>query len=323
MRIGSATICPPVVLAPMAGITDGAFRPICRELGAGLVFSELVSAQALVRENRRSWEMTRAFPGERPLALQLFGADPRVMARAARALMERPDHPEILDINMGCPVPKVTRSGEGAALMKDPDLAGRVVRAVAEAVHPHPVTVKIRAGWDQGSINAPQLARVLEESGAAAITVHGRTRCQLYRGEASWEVIARVKSAVSIPVIGNGDVTGPRSALDMIRLTGVDGVMIGRGALGNPWIFRQVRSAFLGESLPLPPSAQEIRRVMIRHLKALISLKGEDRGVREMRKHAAWYVKGQPGARRWRGELFRASTEAEMADLIARALPDC
>lgn len=319
LTIGGVRVDPPVVLAPMAGVTDAAFRVLCREMGAGLVYTEMVSAEALVRDNARSWQMTQVAPGERPVALQIFGADPGVMAEAAVRIMEREEAPDILDINLGCPVPKVVRSGAGAALMRDPSLACEVVRAVSEAVAPRPVTVKIRSGWDEASINAPDLAVRLEEAGAAAIAVHGRTRRQFYGGQASWEVMSRVRARVSVPVIGNGDVTGPGAALDMVRKTGVPAVMVGRAALGNPWVFRQIKAAWEGGEAA-GPTRREIGDMMVRHLDLLISIKGENRAVREMRKHAAWYIKGQLGARSWRAEFMRAESRRDMVEIVGRAL---
>ncbi len=322
LTIGGVRVDPPVALAPMAGITDAAFRALCREMGAGLVYTEMVSAEALVRDNARSWQMTQVAPGERPVALQIFGADPGVMAEAAARIMNREGPPDFLDVNLGCPVPKVVRSGAGAALMRDPSLACEVVRAVSEAVAPRPVTVKIRSGWDEASINAPDLAVRLEEAGAAAIAVHGRTRRQFYGGQASWEVISRVRTRVSVPVIGNGDVTGPEAALDMVRKTGVPAVMVGRAALGNPWVFRQIKAAWEGGEAA-GPTRREIGNMMVRHLNLLISIKGENRAVREMRKHAAWYIKGQPGARSCRAEFMRAESRRDMVEIVARALSDC
>ncbi len=322
LTIGGVRVDPPVALAPMAGVTDAAFRVLCREMGAGLVYTEMVSAEALVRDNARSWQMTQVAPGERPVALQIFGADPGVMAEAAVRIMNSEGPPDFLDINLGCPVPKVVRSGAGAALMRDPSLACEVVRAVSEAVAPRPVTVKIRSGWDEASINAPDLAVRLEEAGAAAIAVHGRTRRQFYGGQASWEVIFRVRTRVSVPVIGNGDVTGPEAALDMVRKTGVPAVMVGRAALGNPWVFRQIKAAWEGGKAA-GPTRREIGNMMVRHLNLLISIKGENRAVREMRKHAAWYIKGQPGARSCRAEFMRAESRRDMVEIVARALSDC
>ncbi|HEY8393012.1 MAG TPA: tRNA dihydrouridine synthase DusB [Capillibacterium sp.] len=300
MRIGDLNLENPVVLAPMAGVTDLPFRLLIKEQGCGLVCGEMVSAQALVYGNRNTLNLLATDPRERPVSIQLFGADPATMARAAAILATYPV--DIIDINMGCPVPKVVKNGEGAALMRDPKRAAEIVRAVAEAV-PLPVTVKMRRGWAEGEENAPELAGLCAEAGAAAVAVHGRYREQFYSGKADWEVIRKVKAAAPIPVIGNGDLFSAADALRMREETGCDGVMLGRGVLGNPWLVRETVAAFAGRPLPPPPTVQERFALIRRHLADQIAFCGEERGIKEMRKHLAWYLKGFPGAARARQQL--------------------
>lgn len=319
LTIGQLTCCPPVALAPMAGVTDAAFRPICRQMGAGLTYTEMVSAEALTRGNARSWEMAAIAGGERPVGLQLFGHDPEVMRRAVAAVVGSEHPPDLIDLNMGCPVRKVVSSGDGAALMRDPHLAARLVEAACLAAGVVPVTVKIRAGWDASSVNAPAMARGLEAAGASAITVHGRTRADMYEGEADWDVIRMVREAVSVPVIGNGDVDSGAAALAMFRATGVHGVMVGRAALGNPWVFSCIRAALSGTAFS-PPSHQEVAGVMIRHLDHLIEIRGPERGIREMRKHAGWYVRGMLGARRFRRLATSISSRDDLVGLVSDML---
>lgn len=291
LQIGNVVLDNNVILAPMAGVTDLPFRLLCKEQGAGLVCMEMVSAKAILYRNKNTDALLEMHPGEKPVSLQLFGSDPKIMAEMARQIEERPF--SILDLNMGCPVPKVVNNKEGSALMKNPQLVREIVQAIAKAIH-KPVTVKIRSGFDQKNINAVQIARIVEDAGAAAVAVHGRTREQYYSGEADWEVIARVKEAVSIPVIGNGDITDGEHARKMLEQTGCDGIMIGRAARGNPWIFREIK-AFLEDGTILPPPTKEERRdMMLRHAKLQLSQKGEYTGVREMRKHIAWYTAGMP-----------------------------
>ena len=298
-------------LAPMAGVTDAVMRALCREQGATWSVSEMLSAKGWVysgAKNPNAADLLLRLPGEGPVGLQLFGREPEFMAEAARRL-EDLDFP-FFDINMGCPAPKIAGNGEGSALMREPELAGRIVRAVADAVK-KPVTVKIRSGWDADSVNAPEVARRLEQSGAAAIAVHARTREQYYSGRADWRVIADVKRAVSIPVFGNGDIASGADAIAMMEQTGCDAVMIGRGAQGNPWIFAEVSAAMRGEVYARPSLSARVE-MAIRHFDMELRLHGERRGLPEMRKHIAWYVSGAHGAARFRDYVNTLSDPDEV-----------
>jgi len=293
MVIGDITFENPFFLAPLAGITDSAFRRICRAQGAGLVYSEMISGKGLYYNDKSTERMLRFCETEKPIAYQVFGSEPEIMGLAAKKLEPREN--AVLDINMGCPVPKVVKNGEGSALMKDPELAGKIVAETVKNTR-KPVTVKIRAGWDAESVNAVETAKAAEASGAAAVAVHGRTRAQYYSGKADWNIIKQVKKALSIPVIGNGDVFSAEDALRMLEETGCDFVMIARGALGNPWIFREAVAAWKGLPKPPPPELAEKVEMFIRHFDLLVETKGESVAVKEMRKHTGWYFKGFPGS---------------------------
>lgn len=297
------------VLSPMAGVTDMSFREICHEMGADLTVTEMVSAKAVTYGNKKTYALCALSDREHPVSLQLFGSEPETMAEAVRILSERVPY-DMLDINMGCPMPKIVNNGEGSALMKDPVLAGRIVEAMVK-VSDRPVTVKIRSGYNREHINAVEVARAVCQSGAKMITVHGRTREQLYEGKADWDVIARVKQSVSIPVIGNGDVCGIESAEEMIRQTGCDGVAIGRASRGNPWIFREIK-----EGKKYLPSVEEKKEMMLKHLDMVVKEKGEYIGVREMRKHIGWYTAGIQGAAKLRVNINVAETEERIRELI-------
>ena len=319
IQIGNVTLENQVFLAPMAGVTDLPFRLLCREMGTGLVCSEMVSAKAIYYKNKNTESLLEIHEKERPVSLQLFGSDPELMAEMAKRIEERPF--SILDINMGCPVPKVVNNGEGSALMKNPVLVGKIISAVAGAVK-KPVTVKIRKGFDEEHVNAAEIARIAQESGAAAVAVHGRTREQDYAGSADWDIIRRVKEALTIPVIGNGDVTGPESAERMLRETGCDAVLIGRAARGNPWIFRQtIHCLETGELIPRP-SMEEVRTMMLRHAALLKEYKGEYTAVREMRKHVCWYTAGYPHSARLRERINEMETMEQLEEIICMKSPD-
>jgi tRNA-dihydrouridine synthase B len=299
----------PLVLAPMAGITDFPFRRICKELGAGLVFSEMVSVEALIREHRRTSAMLHTNPAERPVVFQIFGSRPASMAEAA-AIVSRGDV-DFIDINMGCPVPKVLKSGSGVALMRDVGLAKEILAAVRE-VSRVPVTVKIRLGWDARTMTAVEIARAAEAIGIAAVTVHGRTKVQMFSGAADWSRIREVKESVGIPVIGNGDVRSARDARRMMEETGCDGVMIGRAIQGYPWIFREAKQFLDTGTLPPPPTLEERRTVMVRHLDDMVALVGETVGVREMRKHLCWYTKGLQNGAEFRTRINRLDRASDV-----------
>ncbi|MCL5935748.1 MAG: tRNA dihydrouridine synthase DusB [Bacillota bacterium] len=314
MQIGSVKLTNQVVAAPMAGVTDRAFRMIAREQGCALAVTEMVSDLALIYANPRTYRMLD-FRGERyPLSVQIFGSNPETMGQAAAIVVER--GADVVDINMGCPTPKIVKNGEGSALMRQPSLAGKIVEAVVKAVPGVPVTVKIRKGWDEQSVNAVEFAKMLEGAGTSLVTVHGRTRNQFYSGKADWDIIRQVKNALQIPVIGNGDIWTPRDAARILEETGCDGIMIGRPAMGNPWIFRDiVHFLQTGEELP-PPAPQERIDTAIRHLELMVESKGEPVAVFEMRKHAAWYTKGIRGAARIRETINKSQSKKEITDIL-------
>ena len=316
MQIGPLTVPVPLALGPMAGVTDSAYREIAASCGCGLFTTEMVSAKALYYRNRNTAVLLTRGKTEYPLGVQLFGNDPDIISEMA---LQIEDRFEFIDFNMGCPVPKVVKNGEGSALMREPELVEKIFTKLVKKVH-IPVTAKIRKGFSREEETAPEIAKILESSGVSAISVHARTREQYYSGKADWETIRHVKEAVRIPVIGNGDVCDGKSALRMLRETGCDGIMVARAAEGNPWVFREILH-FLrtGEELP-PPSASEIREMILRHAEALTELKGEHLALLEMRKHAAWYLRGIPGAAELRRRISSITTGEELRELVSDTL---
>ena len=313
LKIGNVELENRYILGPMAGVTDLPFRLLCREQGAGLLCMEMVSAKAIYYNNRNTESLLEIHPDEKPVSLQFFGSDPKIMSEMAKRIEERPF--AILDINMGCPVPKVVKNGEGSALMKNPKLVYEIVSAIVKAID-KPVTVKIRKGFDDDHVNAVEIAKIIEEAGAAAVAVHGRTREQYYSGKADWDIIRQVKEAVSIPVIGNGDVTSPQKADELVKQTGCDGIMIARGAQGNPWIFSEMIHWEETGELPPRPDKDEVREMMLRHARLQLEYKGEFSGIREMRKHVAWYTKGLKGAARLREKVNAVESLEELENLL-------
>ncbi len=314
MNIGNIELSAPLALAPMAGITDLPFRLICRRLGCGMTVSEMVSAKGLLYKNVKTTEMLRIDDGERPTAIQLFGSVPVELAEAAR--MVEASGADMIDFNMGCPVPKIVNNGEGSALMKNPQLAHDILAAMVKAVK-IPVTVKFRAGWDDNNRNAVEIARAVEAAGVSAVAVHGRTRQQFYEGKADWSIIADVKQAVKVPVFGNGDIFTVADGLRMLEQTGCDGLMIGRGADGNPWLFTALAAALRGEPQPQPPSLKERLAQAAEHLEMLIAYKNEVVAVKEMRRHISAYLKGMPHAAEFRGRFHKVDTQEQFQQLLA------
>lgn len=313
LKIGDVSLKNNLILAPMAGVTDLPFRLLCKEQGAGLLCMEMVSAKAIYFNNKNTEELLTIDDREPPVSLQLFGSDPDIISEMAKKIEDRPF--SILDINMGCPVPKVAGNGEGSALMKNPKLVEEIVSKTAKAIK-KPVTVKIRKGFDDTHVNAVEIARIAESAGAAAVAVHGRTREQYYSGKADWDIIRQVKEAVKIPVIGNGDVTSPEAARQLMETTGCDGIMIGRGAQGNPWIFRQILHWMeTGEEEP-KPDLEEVKAMILRHARMLVEYKGAYTGIREMRKHVAWYTAGYPNSAKLRARVNEIESLEALEHLI-------
>lgn len=319
LKIGTVELENPYILAPMAGVTDLPFRLLCKEQGAGLLCMEMVSAKAIQYNNKNTKALLEIHPEELPVSLQLFGSDPDVISEIAKRIEELPF--SILDINMGCPVPKIVKNGEGSALMKNPKLVYEIVRKTARAIQ-KPVTVKIRKGFDDTCINAVEIAKIIEDAGGKAVAVHGRTREQYYSGKADWDIIRQVKEAVSIPVIGNGDVVSGKSAIAIQKETGCDGVMIGRGAQGNPWIFSELLEYERTGKMPLRPSVEAIKKMMIRHAQLQMQYKGEYLGIREMRKHVSWYTSGLPNSAKLRDEINRVESYEELEQLLEERLKE-
>jgi nifR3 family TIM-barrel protein len=317
LNIGNVKIKGNLVLGPMAGVTDLPFRILCKEQGADLIYTEMVSAKGIQYNNKNTESLLEVAGEERPVSLQLFGADPYIMSETAKRIEDR--NFDILDINMGCPVPKVVNNNEGSALMKDPELTGKIIHAVSSAIK-KPLTVKIRRGFTEASVNAVEIAKIAEANGAAAIAVHGRTREQYYSGRADWNIIRAVKEAVSIPVIGNGDVVAPEDAKRLLEETGCDGIMLARGARGNPWLFQQVKVYLdTGKKIAVPP-VEEAVEMMLRHARLAITYKGEYIGIREMRKHVAWYTTGYPLAAKLRQHANEIESYQDLEELLMKYL---
>ena len=310
LKIASKEFESNVLLAPMAGITDKPFREICRSFGAGMVYSEMISAKGLYYNDKKTAELMD-MTGEHPCAIQIFGSEPEIMAEVIPKVMEF--KPDIIDINMGCPAPKIVNNGDGSALMRTPDVMGKIMRAVCD-VSPVPVTAKIRKGWEED--NSLLCAKILEQSGAAAIAVHGRTRQEFYSGKADWEVIKRIKKELSIPVIGNGDIFCAEDAVNMLSETGCDAVMVARGAQGNPWLFSQINELLETGSVKTHPTAKDRLNVALEHISSLVEKKGESRGIKEARKHIAWYIKGLKSAASIKTEIFKTSDFATMRQIL-------
>lgn len=313
LKIGNVELDNSYVLGPMAGVTDLPFRLLCKEQGAGLVCMEMISAKGILYNNKNTESLLEIHPEETPASLQLFGSDPKIMSEMAKRIEER--NFAILDVNMGCPVPKIVRNGEGSALMKNPKLVYEIVSALVKAIE-KPVTVKIRKGFDDTCVNAVEIAKIIEEAGASAVAVHGRTREQYYSGKADWDIIRQVKEAVSIPVIGNGDVTSAQKAIEMRDYTGCDGVMIARGAQGNPWIFSELVNYEENGVLPERPDINELKEMMLRHARLQIKYKGDYLGIREMRKHVSWYTKGLHGSAKLRETINSVESYEELENVL-------
>ncbi len=315
LTIGGVTLPDNIILAPMAGVSDLPFRLLCRQQGAGMVCMEMVSAKAIYYHNKNTDSLMEIHPDEGYVSLQLFGSEPELLGEMAKRIEERPF--TFLDFNMGCPVPKVVNNGEGSALMKDPRLAEKIFTALVRSTR-KPVTVKIRKGFDDSHVNAVEIARIAEGCGVAAVAVHGRTREQYYSGQADWDIIARVKDALTIPVLGNGDVDSPLKAEEMLRQTGCDGILIGRAAQGNPWIFREVTGYLESGVIPPRPDNREKKELILRHASLQLQYKGEYTGVREMRKHLSWYTMGMPNSARFRREINALQSMEQLRESVER-----
>lgn len=314
MKIGEIKLENNAFLAPMAGVTDASFRIICKEMGVGLLYTEMISSKGLFYNDKKTEELTLINRREKPIAMQIFGSDPYIMAKVVEEQLNKRNDIDIIDINMGCPAPKIVKNGDGSALLKDPCLVGKIVHEVVK-VSKKPVTVKIRKGWDSSSINAVEIARIVEEEGASAITVHGRTRDMYYFGEADWDIIGEVKSNVKIPVIGNGDIFTPEDGIKMLEYTKCDAIMVGRGARGNPWLIKNIIELMNGKPVVYPSYEDKIKKA-IEHLELLCEFKDERIAVREMRKHIAWYIKGIKDSARIKNQVNTIETVDAMKKLL-------
>lgn len=314
MKIGNIELKNSIILAPMAGVTDKAFRIICKEMGASLVVSEMISSKGLFHKDKKTEKLADVYPDERPIAIQIFGSDPDIMALVVQRHINPREDIDILDINMGCPVPKIVKSGDGAALLKNPELIKKILYEVVK-ISNKPVTLKIRMGWDKDSINGIEIGKIAEKEGISALTIHARTRDMFYAGRADWDFIKEIKESINIPVIGNGDIFEPNDAINMIKHTGCDAVAVGRGAMGNPWIFRRIK-LIMEERIDVEPSYKEIIHMAIRHLELLSIIEGEKIAVNKMRKHIAWYLKGIRNSNRIRHRINAITSKNEIIETL-------